>query len=452
MPRRRDLLLLFAVGLVLRVGAWALLHESPAVAESSVLSNRAILGDRAAPVPPDEQRAPGVIWMYNGVAAVFGRDRSILRAANAVLGSLLAPLFLAWAARRTDHRTARLAALLLAIHPELVFFSVTLWSEALYMVLLLAALVVFGGARRGSGLARTAAAGILLGLAGLTRETGLILAALLSAWLLAEARPGRWRPVACAALLAGSCALVVLPWSLSMTRRSGHPVLVTDLNAMRFYVGNGRMPAGAGEYPGRRIGTLGEAYRNLGDTQAARKAAAWREGAAAVRDELPAWPVRKLVRGLRQTLGLNSFPAARLLAHPEDGGWAGSWAFHFTTEAFDRRAAGRLLASVTVAFHALVLLAGAGGIALGALRGSGGISLALVAAHLLPPIVTLACSRYRIPILPLLAWGTAAILVSGGSLWAAASPRRRVLAVLAVAAAAGILALSGPYLLPPQYG
>lgn len=450
--RARDLILLFALALLLRVAAWALLHESPAVAEESILSNAAVMGDRAAPTPPDQARSPGAVTFYNATAAIFGRDRTILRLANVLLGSLFVPLFLRWAALVVPYRTARIAALLLAVHPELVVFSVTLWNEPLYLVLLFAALPFFEAARRTFGPLPAAVAGALLGLASLTREVGLLAAVLLTLLLLARARRGRTRPALAAALLAMSCAVVILPWSLWISHRAGYPVLITDLNAERFYIGNGPMPPSGWASPGKRIAVLGEAYRELGNDPRERKQAAWRGGLRTIRDELPGGPLRKCGHGLRYLFGLNSFPAGRLLAQPWDRGWAGAWAFHFTGNAIDRRDGGNLLAGMTLGFHALFLVGGAAGIALGVLRGSPGVAGALAAAHVVPPLVTLSCSRYRLPVLPLLALGCAALLAGDGARWEEASGRRRAMVIASAGLAAGLLAVSWSGVFPPQYG
>lgn len=449
----RDLLRLFLLALLLRAAAWALVRDSRAVAEESVLSNEAVLGATAVVFPAEHQRAPGVMIMYRVIAATLGRDARILRAANAVLGALLIPVFLLWVRRLVPYPVARLAALVLALDPELVFFSVTLWSEALYLVLMFAALGFFESVRTRGSLVAALAAGALLGMAGLTREVGLFLAAFLAIPLVGSVRPGRWRPAGCAVLLLVSCGLVVLPWSLTISRRAGYPVVVTDMMLERLYIGNAPVPGARGEPSvGSRLARLTPKYRELAATPQARKATSLRVVGEAVWEGLPWWPVRKTYVGLRQMLGLNSFPAYRLLGHPEDPGMVGDWAFRFSSNRIDRHVVGDILGWTTIVIHALLLVGGVAGIALGTLRGAGAVTVPLVAAHLLPPIVTLACSRYRVPVIPLLAIGAASLFLEGRRRWREASPSQRSATGMAVVVAAALLAFSAPYLLPLQYG
>lgn len=155
--------------------------------------------------------------LYPAFMALFiglGEGTVAVRAAQAVLGALSVPLVALLGARLGGIATARVAAWCLALDPVLIGFSHLLWSETLYIVLLLAGLALLLGERRP---ARWAAAGVCFGLAGLTRPQLLTFLPLLLPWTwLWTRREGaaHWRrsALAFAALTLATCA-VVLPWS-----------------------------------------------------------------------------------------------------------------------------------------------------------------------------------------------------------------------------------------------
>ena len=82
------------------------------------------------------------------------------------------------------------------------------------------------------------AAGVLLGLGALVKETGLVLFAAVTVWAMCRAvrsRPCRWRPVL--ALSVGAC----LPWSLLTARNllvGAGPLAHSSLGSMAFLIGN----------------------------------------------------------------------------------------------------------------------------------------------------------------------------------------------------------------------
>ena len=108
--------------------------------------------------------------------------------------------------------SARLATGLVAFDPVLTGFSHLLWTETLYLTLLLPALALLVSDARGERAGRWLAAGLLLGAGSLARGQLLTLAPLLVLWAWWERDAGRgWQRGA--ALLALGWCLVVLPWT-----------------------------------------------------------------------------------------------------------------------------------------------------------------------------------------------------------------------------------------------
>ena len=98
----------------------------------------------------------------------------------------------------------------MALYPAQIAFSHLLWSETLYGFLTLVAFERLVAADRDDSITAVVVAGLFLGLASLTRSTGLGLVVVSACWLLLRGRTGL-RP---AAVLAASAGLLVAPWAL----------------------------------------------------------------------------------------------------------------------------------------------------------------------------------------------------------------------------------------------
>jgi 4-amino-4-deoxy-L-arabinose transferase-like glycosyltransferase len=152
----------------------------------------------------------------------------VLGAATSVLTAVLALEFV-------GRRAALGAAFVVALYPASVLFSVYVLTEGLYGFLVLATLVT---ARRVS-VARTAASGVLTGLAAMTRSLGIVMVPVLWAGYLWDARPKRaWtRAGAQCALLALACAITLGPWLRHTSRVSGG-VMLDSASAVNVLLGN----------------------------------------------------------------------------------------------------------------------------------------------------------------------------------------------------------------------
>jgi 4-amino-4-deoxy-L-arabinose transferase-like glycosyltransferase len=122
-----------------------------------------------------------------------------------------------------------IAAALAAVHPMLWGADVSLMSEPLYGLFLVAALLLATRVRDRPTAGRAAALGAVLGLAALTRGEAIALLVLLAIPLLRR----RWKPLVAAF---AACALVIAPWTVRNLVRFDTPVLIST-NANTVWIG-----------------------------------------------------------------------------------------------------------------------------------------------------------------------------------------------------------------------
>lgn len=212
----RPLLLLTLAGLAVRI---AFLLSEPAtqpVADERTWTNWAVLGLVSPRVHFSPFRThmvfyPPLYAYFIAVVYALFRTLTAVKWAQVLAGTLLIPAVGRVGDRAFGRRIGLVAAGIVAFYPELVWFSVHFWSETLFMVFLWWAferlLVADAGARGGPA----AVAGLLWGLATLTRETTLYFAPVAALWL----AWGRWRSggLARGALFLAACLLTIAPWS-----------------------------------------------------------------------------------------------------------------------------------------------------------------------------------------------------------------------------------------------
>jgi 4-amino-4-deoxy-L-arabinose transferase-like glycosyltransferase len=147
--------------------------------------------------------------------------------ANAALGALSVLLVFLITSRLWGRSIGLLAAGMAAVFPPLVLTSRDLLTESLFVPVVLAAVLCLLEYRRAARLGWAAAAGVLCGLAILTRNPGPVLLVPLAAgaWFL-RPRLAR-RSLAGPAVLLGCAALVVLPWTVRNAVEFGRFIPVT---------------------------------------------------------------------------------------------------------------------------------------------------------------------------------------------------------------------------------
>ncbi|HSH00730.1 MAG TPA: glycosyltransferase family 39 protein, partial [candidate division Zixibacteria bacterium] len=168
--------------------------------------------------------APTALWP----ARVFG---SALGVVSVVLTYLLV--------RRVyrgkhSERAALAAAALQAVYPSVIYFEAELLVDFLFTVLLQAALflaLTAGAARR-----RWLWAGALVGLAALTRATGLVALPLLAYWAWRDFRQHQ-RPLGGPLSVVIAALVVIAPVSLRNVIVSGDFTLIATSGGVNFYIG-----------------------------------------------------------------------------------------------------------------------------------------------------------------------------------------------------------------------
>jgi 4-amino-4-deoxy-L-arabinose transferase-like glycosyltransferase len=164
---------------------------------------------------PSALRPPAYPFTLGGIFAITGDSLAAARIAQALLGTVTVALLglVAWQIFR--RRDVALAAMgITAIYPPFIGIGAALMTETLFLPLMLGSVAAALEQRRVGGWRWAVAAGVLAGLATLTRVSGvyLVLPLLLLVWtgrpLLSRAA---LRPVAA---VAASAALVVAPWTI----------------------------------------------------------------------------------------------------------------------------------------------------------------------------------------------------------------------------------------------
>lgn len=218
-------------------------------------------------------QAPLYPYLLGTLYAMVGRDLSIVRICQAVIGALSCVL-IGHAACRVFSRSAGIAAgLMLALYAPAIFFDSLLQKSLLDVFLIclviwmLSPVIIAPSSRTGYWLGLGAAMGAL----ALTRENALVLAAVVIGWTLAKGGQSwpqrRWNAaIACVGLV-----LVLLPvatrnWAVS---REFH--LTTAQFGPNFYIGNN--PDATGSYDALSEGRGSAMYERQDATRIAERAA-----------------------------------------------------------------------------------------------------------------------------------------------------------------------------------
>ncbi len=252
---------------------------------------------------PGAWQPPGYTAFVAAVLGVSGRSLTAVKLAQVVLGAASTLLVLALGRAWFGPRAGQAAAWLFAFYPNLVAFTHYLFSETLFVFLLLAGLLALARRERPPGPRAAVLAGALLGLAALTRAALLYFVPVLSAWLLLVHRARRRAALTAAGLVLVAAGLVILPWTIRNTLLHGGLVLIETNSAYNLWRGNGpgaferRSDPAIPHYPwpfdGLPLSPVGnrharilieDARRELGRTELSdrdvvgyARAAAWRE-------------------------------------------------------------------------------------------------------------------------------------------------------------------------------
>ncbi len=297
-------------------------------------------------------------------------------------------------------RVGLLAGILAAFDPTLVAYSHYLWSETLCALLVAAALLGVVLAARTRYRVAALGAGIAFGLASLTREVALPIAAVCAGWLVWRAAAGT-RRAACvrAALLLGSTLLVIAPWTWRNYRVFHRFVPISTIGWIALGEGNVLDPTDWFRKPNPVAAMRDEV--DQGRDEIERNEIAREYTLRVLRAEQPWWIFKKLVRNTAIYLS----PDSNLLLKLREGRYgdvAPAWIRGIEIAT--------ILAFVVVFAFACVGIAGDPD------ARSRALTLAICCVILALHVITYAVSRYRVPWMPLMiVYASSAILDLPGS-------------------------------------
>ena len=179
---------------------------------------------------------PGLVaglWLVSGTESL-----QLVRLVQALLAMVTAWLVFELASAAYDRRTGLVAGALTALYPALVFANLMILSETLFTLLLVAAVLALVRLIGAPGLLRAFVAGVLIGLAALTRSVlwpfPLVVAPLVAWWA-----PGPLpRRLAMAALVLVGAGVAIGPWAVRNSRLQGVPVVVDTMGGLNLRMGN----------------------------------------------------------------------------------------------------------------------------------------------------------------------------------------------------------------------
>jgi 4-amino-4-deoxy-L-arabinose transferase-like glycosyltransferase len=243
-------------------------------------------------------------------------DLDVARFVQVVLSTLSVWLVYMLGATLFGSRTGLTAAALFAFYPDFVGFSHLLWSETLFVMLLLSAVVLLFRGLRSGRIVSLGGAGVCIGLAALTREIGLTLLPWVLMWIMVIGA-GTWRQGLRAALVVMLAAAgTIAPWTVRNALKHGAFVPVTAVH-------------GATLLWGASDDVVGE-LRRLRFTREPgpeRDAAARRRAMEIIRSDPAGWLRRCLFRNLPGLWSLGFDGVIAHLGHPRGYGPApGAWA------------------------------------------------------------------------------------------------------------------------------
>lgn len=163
---------------------------------------------------PSALRPPGYPSFLAGVYTITGPNPTAGRVAQALIGTFIVVLVGLLANRVWNRRTALVCSGLAAVFPPLLVAGASLQVEPSFVVLMLAALLAVLRYRGSERWAWALLAGVLGGLASLTRSNGLVLLLplALGVWI---ARPRwSWKALVAPIAVLAAAAITIAPWTV----------------------------------------------------------------------------------------------------------------------------------------------------------------------------------------------------------------------------------------------
>jgi 4-amino-4-deoxy-L-arabinose transferase-like glycosyltransferase len=196
------------------------------------------------PLGSDTYHPPGYYYFLAGVYALAGHSYTAVRVAQAFVDTLTCLLIYLLGREIFGEAAGLLAAGLAALYPPLIFYTGVLLTESLTTLLLTGAswLLLRGiRTRRRSRHVLLVLAGLLLGLAIITRSVLLTTVPLALLWLLlvAERWPGWKRAARYALSMLAPIILVIAPITIRNYQIHGQFILISTNGGVNFFLGHG---------------------------------------------------------------------------------------------------------------------------------------------------------------------------------------------------------------------
>lgn len=221
-------------------------------------------------------RPPAYPYFLAGVYYAFGYHLLPVKVIQAVI-SVLSCLVLYLLARRLSGggKTAVFALCAAAFYPPFIKYSSELWSETLFVFLLLSGvLFLYREVDRDRLTVNGVLSGLFLGGAALTREIAFYFIGFIGLWM-ALYRPvsyGAGRSMIKFALLAAAFGAVVTPWTIRNYHIFGKIIPITLNGGINYYIGNNEkatggflwtLPRGVAAWPDTIQGLAASQYKQL---------------------------------------------------------------------------------------------------------------------------------------------------------------------------------------------
>lgn len=370
----RTLLALWAAGAALRLAFVGLEPQTRPIADETMWL-MALNRIPAAGFSPFSNypifHPPLYPYFLAAMDAIFGSLLAI-KAIQALIGSLLIPAVFRVASVVAGPRAGVVAAGLAAFYPEMIWYSAHFWCETLFLSLVWWAVERLLVADQENSRRAAMAAGVLFGLAILTRETVLYLLPLGAWWMFAR-RPRRG---VLAGLVFASSLAVVLPWTVRNWIQFDSFIPVSTGGGLNLYQGNA---------PLSRNEVYNEYYANEGKVdqyQWARSA-----GLKVIWERQPMWIFEKIRDEGPRLAELDSLAL-----------------IHIRRGAYGEVACSTYRGAALIVLIPWILIAMASVVAIARARPGQDrhmvLLLGLLGAYLLLHIATHGFSRYRLPVLP----------------------------------------------------
>ena len=213
-------------------------------------------------------RAPLYPWFLGLCFKLFGENFLVPRLIQVVFGTVSTGLCYLVGREAFDRTTGLLAALFIATYWVCIYFDGELLIPTLLVPLSLSALWVTLTLVRRPSLIRTALAGLLWGLAAIARPNVLLFMPFLAIWLLLRHRPAWKQGVLTAAALSLGTLLPVLPISAYNFFVGGDTVLISSQAGVNFWIGNNPHSDGTSAiFPGGRQSWWGGYYDSIAQAE-----------------------------------------------------------------------------------------------------------------------------------------------------------------------------------------